>query len=479
MTANNNNVTTDPTMLETNAPVVQITPLAYCHSKKLFVVVVLILISVVLIYSPTTGKAGLLHTHISGVGGVLDAPPPPSEQILVKSGSSTKSTSSPLKHDDKLPVTSISGEKPAGKVTMQPPPKPTLDQKTTFPVANDLQLIFTRPKGINSPECSLQPNQTDIESYDRCPLPGLNNLLYSQINRWYCAFRDRRHLRLRDRTCQKVLGTAEPYRYSTILQVNYEEAKNTYKREASICWGDWKKQDKSCEWGDIPQFYGTPDWWVARSLIDFHPIYYQIADDMLRRAFRVVVSPDHQPTILPPFITVHLRRGDYDKHCKLMTSKKEPSWLSFRATKGLRKGIEGCYPNLNSVTESLQDIQKTTGIKHIFIATNSPMELEGVAAAVTGVLMMNYPAFNFSSYESQELLGGAGTAPDVIERNALYKAKYAHKFRDVDRVIVEMCIMIRGKHFLFNKFSSLSATVYEQARVNGNIAAKDGNVITW
>ena len=277
-----------------------------------------------------------------------------------------------------------------------------------------------------------------------------------------------------DRTCQRRGGNADPYRFSTILQVDYAKAERDHKKSASLCWGDWERRESACNVDDIPQFYGTPDWWVARSMIDFHPIYYRVADDMLRRAFGVASD---QP--VPPFITVHLRRGDYDKHCKLMTSKKEPAWLSFRTTKGLRRGIEGCYPSLNSVTESLLEIQKTSGMKHVFIATNNPKELEGVAASVPGVIMMDHPAFNFSKYESQDLLGGHGQAPDVIERSALYKAKYAHKFRDVDRVIVEMCIMIRGKHFLFNKYSSMSATVYEQARVSGNMLAKDSNMITW
>ena len=411
---------------------------------KLVVLVILMCVTAGLILSPVRGQP-YTTKH--------------SEAVLLELGPNASSV--PLRAEVPFNVEAVSP-----KLSEGPTSEPT------EPTESSSIVVFTRPTGENPPACGIQPNQTDVDPYDKCPLPGLNNLLYTQINRWYCAFRDKRHLRLRDRSCQSLTGTAEPFRFSNLIQIDYRKVRKSM-RSASVCWGDWPRQDKSCEWRDIPGFYGTPEWWLARSYVDFHQEYYRIADLMLRRSF-AMFAPNHTSGI-PPFLTVHLRRGDYDKHCIMLMSQKSPAWLSFRRSTTLGQGMEGCFPSLTTVGDSVRSILRKTGLQYVFVATNTPKEVVEHLKGVKGVLLMNQPAFDFAQYEAPP----SDPHTSVPLRLRYQNSEFPHIFRQVDRIVVEMCIMSRGSHFLFNRYSSLSATVYEQARIHGRILNNDTNVIVW
>lgn len=315
--------------------------------------------------------------------------------------------------------------------------------------------LFTFTFGTNpQPRCGgVQPNTTDIDPYKGCPLPGLNNLLFTQVNRWFCAVRDNRALHLRDRSCNK--GSEEPFRFSTIVQVDYEGlARELPGRDnAAICWSDISRQDKaaSCEWGDIPKFYGSDLWWKVRRLIDFHVTYYDSAKRFVDLTFEN-----------RPYLAVHLRRGDYWQHCVVIKRKGVPPWESFRHVRKLYDYEKGCYPSLDLVYDTLKDVAKRHyGLKDIFIATNTVDEFLPLVRKLAdhdGIqLVVGVPRTFYQSLSS-----GSG-----------------RPLRKLDELIIEMAVLSYGATFLFNRYSSLSGMAYEMAVVHGRAAVNGPTVACW
>lgn len=311
--------------------------------------------------------------------------------------------------------------------------------------------LFDRANGYNPPHCNVQPNLTDIDPYKGCPLPGLNNLLFTQVNRWYCALRDNRVLHLRDRTCNK--GSAEPFRFSTILQIDYPQLRHTLagRPNSAICWSDISKQDVAphCEWADIPKSYGTDLWWSARKLIDFHNVYYTTARRFVDLVFRG-----------EPYLAVHLRRGDYWQHCVVIKKKGIPPWVSFKNTKKLLDFERGCYPSLEVVESTILQVAAEHNLQHVFIATNTPDEFVDVARRIASAnntkVQVAIPKPFFDSVD-----GGR------------------QRMRKLDTLIVEMAVLALGDAFLLNRYSSLSGMAYEMAVVNSKATPTSPNVVCW
>lgn len=316
----------------------------------------------------------------------------------------------------------------------------------------------------NPDRCGVQPNTTQIDPYKGCPLPGLNNLLYSQTNRWYCAFEQGFTAHLRDRTCDK--GSVTPFRFSTILTIDQERADELKKQEeqqkhlsksdkpatklGAVCWSDIPRQIEppKCGWGEIPFFYGRPKWWVARSLIDFHAVYYAAAAEFVLHFFNN-----------EPFIAVHLRRGDYFTHCVKVLSKRTPAWVSFATDlipsladlnpkRSAAKKIDhngnlhsvhsNCFPTKMEVEEHLQRIRSETSIKHVFLATNHPDEFSDVAEKL-------------------------GIRTFSIKGKDGFTLQTARK---MDALIVEMAVASMASFFVFNRYSSLSGSIFEMATIH-------------
>ena len=379
--------------------------------------------------------------------------------------------------------------------------------------------------------CGHQPNATPIEPYKGCPVPGLNNLLYTQSNRWYCAVRNGVVARLRDRICNK--GSEDKYRYSTVVGIRYdalrvrgsggaahpagkpEEGGLTEKEEprgngsgqkstigqpprtdlvdrsarriftastakpdaaagVGICWSDIARQDElsSCAWRDIPNFYGTDDWWDARQYFDFHEVYYDVADAMLKAAMvqvslanRAPHQRGREPSVasLPHFVGVHLRRGDYWTHCHSVTKKRLPPWLTFfnPANEISPLGsMESCYPSADTMWRALRNVTARLGVTHVVVATNVPSEIEflkqkGTASGVTVWLIPDL------------VLALAAAAPTDMIAQMAYKVYLA--FRPVDRLALEVVIVSRATGLILNRYSSFSASAFEAAVIRRRV----------
>lgn len=328
---------------------------------------------------------------------------------------------------------------------------PTSTQAPHQKVVRSAEWLFEPAWGVNPPHCNVVPNRTAIDPYKGCPLPGLNNLLFTQVNRWYCALRDNRVLHLRDRTCNK--GSGEPFRFSTILQIDYTKLVNTLpgRSNAAICWSDISKQDVAphCEWKDIPSMYGTELWWRARRHLDFHTIYYEMGAQIVSLLFRE-----------EPFLAVHLRRGDYWQHCVVIKKRGVPPWISFKNTKKLFEFEQGCYPSIELVEQTLLRITSERQVKRVFIATNTPDEFANMSSRMATnhdvIVQIGIPETFFSSVD-----GGRGV------------------LRKIDKLIVEMVVLSMGSVFLFNRYSSLSGMAYEMAVIHDRATPTSDNVICW
>ena len=349
----------------------------------------------------------------------------------------------------------------------------------------------------NPEACGVQPNETTIDPYKGCPLPGLNNLLYTQTNRWYCVFRDSvSKLELRDRTCDK--GSVTPFRFSSIIAIDYHGAASAKSGAGSvaltktprICWSDIKRQNeaKNCAWKDIPSFYGKPDWWKARKFFDFQAKYYLAARKYIEHHFNN-----------EPFISVHLRRGDYFTHCVSVRKKHTPAWLPFTAH-GAAKMIKSladldpkramlpkidhhgnpmpgvhsnCYPSFSEIQDHFARLREQTGFKHIFLATNLPEEFAN--------LTESHGIHFFQPDPSKIMALGAKTARSSAgARNNKPPLRFTAS-RKMDLMILEMCVASQGDHFVFNKYSSFSGSIYEMARIRGKVKEEDrlSNVMVW
>jgi hypothetical protein len=399
---------------------------------------------------------------------------------------------------------------------------------------------FRLSRGYNPPGCRGEPNTTTIhDTYQGCPVPGMNNLLYTQHNRWYCVYRDNLRYLLRDKTCNK--GTGEKYRYTSILQVRYDRLRafNDWRaarlavgvdtpipfgnsrsagghpgldwraatpaerapaklRDAfdrfrdsmadtrpfdpstiaegrenpSMCWLDIGQppDPPRCTWSDIPSFYGKPHWWEARHFIDFHPEYYAAARSLLAR---VGAAPDagptgDQPAQGRPFISMHLRRGDYIHHCVVIKRKRIPAFAAFWGVGSLvsadGSAFESCWPSKQQVVDVIEQLTAKTGIDLVFIATNVAEEFQEFLTHI------------------DQLRSGLGSTGPRWQAFALppldsFQPTPLEAMRGLDVLVLDMVIMSLGSHFVFNRYSSLSGTAYELAAIHGR--ANSTNVNVW
>jgi hypothetical protein len=397
-----------------------------------------------------------------------------------------------------------------------------------------LQLSAATPpkltQGWNPKACNVRPNQTDIDPYKGCPVPGLNNLLYTQHNRWYCLYRDKERMLLRDRTCNK--GSGEKYRYSTVLQVRYDrvarfqewqaarkaagisgdiefgnsrrggrggllpsslpkasdpqavrDAYDAFARQmddvtpldtsltppsaaAAICWADIKEKvlPRKCTWSDIPSFYGKPEWWESRHFIDMHSEYYTAA--------RQILSATIGPNV--PFVSLHLRRGDYMHHCQVIQKKRTPAWVSFWPTKTLLSSdgaaFASCYPTVEQVAQVIDRVTKETGIPYVFIATNEPGEFANLTTPLHEIR---------SGVAASAAAKGSKRAwrAFVLPKLTSLQPTPIVAMRHLDTLILDMVVLSLGSHFVLNRYSSFSATVYEMATIHGR--TNESNVVCW
>jgi hypothetical protein len=263
--------------------------------------------------------------------------------------------------------------------------------------------------------------------------------------------RDNRPLQLRDRTCNK--GTSEPFRFSTILQIDYPRLRQELpgRTNAAVCWSDISRQEVAphCEWGDIPKTYGTDLWWSARRLLDFHSVYYETAQRFIDLVFHG-----------KPYLAVHLRRGDYWQHCVVIKRKGIPPWISFKTSKKLFDFDRGCYPSLELVEETIVRIAAEYQLEHVFIATNTPDEFRNLSTRIAASnhtnIQVSMPKSFFDGVD-----GGRG------------------QMRRMDALIVEMCVLALGNAFLFNRYSSLSGMALEMAVLHDKATPTSSNVLCW
>eukprot|EP01062_Namystynia_karyoxenos_P010759 TRINITY_DN13829_c0_g3_i1.p1 TRINITY_DN13829_c0_g3~~TRINITY_DN13829_c0_g3_i1.p1 ORF type:complete len:489 (+),score=153.95 TRINITY_DN13829_c0_g3_i1:81-1469(+) len=292
------------------------------------------------------------------------------------------------------------------------------------------------PEGRNPEVCGFQPSRKPLPSRP-CPIPGLNNLLYSTHNRYYCAARDGwRQLLLRDRSCHK--HSADYYRFSSLLEVN---ASRTGGPAPAVCWGDDQRDPplRRCEWKHIPEWYGSPEWWRARAHIDFRPPYYAYARLWARRS-----------TGGRPYVALHLRRGDYKTHCAKLRRKREPAWLSFshdrrhRALSSDAYGA-GCYPAVADIESGARLALAALGTAGVvFVSTNDP----GLVGQLASRGRIPAPVRAFPS------------DPRQLRRLRL---------RPLDAAVVDMALISLASAWVLNRYSSFSGTAYEMATLHGRM----------
>eukprot|EP01065_Artemidia_motanka_P015102 TRINITY_DN18986_c0_g1_i2.p1 TRINITY_DN18986_c0_g1~~TRINITY_DN18986_c0_g1_i2.p1 ORF type:complete len:413 (+),score=125.54 TRINITY_DN18986_c0_g1_i2:54-1241(+) len=298
--------------------------------------------------------------------------------------------------------------------------------------------------GRNHPSCKAQPGRGQFAEHGvkQCPVPGLNNLLYTQHNRYFCAVRDRVQLRLRDRVCMKY--STDWFRYSDIIAVDWKRP-----GAAAVCWGDDTPDPertilKGCEWKHTSKWYGSATFWDARSHVDFRREYY----DYARRWLDATVGPGLR------YLSVHLRRGDFVAHCIKLAHKREPPFVTFSFNKKHRTMSadaygEGCYPSDSSVVNSVRRaLAATVGLQAVFVSTNDP----GVVDMLRESLDPHVRVLRFEH------------APEA-------------KLRRVDAAIIDILLLGMGDAWLLNRYSSFSATAYETARIHGRM--KDQFLWWW
>eukprot|EP01061_Rhynchopus_euleeides_P020017 TRINITY_DN3275_c0_g2_i1.p1 TRINITY_DN3275_c0_g2~~TRINITY_DN3275_c0_g2_i1.p1 ORF type:complete len:427 (+),score=130.09 TRINITY_DN3275_c0_g2_i1:169-1449(+) len=289
-----------------------------------------------------------------------------------------------------------------------------------------------------------------------CPIPGLNNLLFTQTNRYYCAFRDKvKRLNLRNRVCMKY--SRDWFRYSDILAVNYSNPK-----AVPVCFGpDYPDPEKTfnikhCEWRHVVEWYGSPRFWEARSHISFNAGYTDYIN-----AWLAAHAPRGSEGQVLPYLSLHVRRGDYITHCIKMRRKREPPWLSY-SWKKRRNEIASNDPYGASCLPSTEQI--VAGINRV-------VELNPHVGAV------------FLSSNDEALLGeiqGSGKVRLPLFRlhfNGVANATAELGLRGVDLAVIDMLLLSRGSAFIFNRFSSFSATPYEIAYVTGRVT--ETNIWWW
>lgn len=105
-----------------------------------------------------------------------------------------------------------------------------------------------------------------------------------------------------------------------------------------------------------------------------------------------VPTPEDQYPMIPGLLALHIRRGDFEKHCNHL-AKWGSSWTGFnqlpelldrfnaperpasgRATREIYAAYtKSCYPSIEQIATKVAEIRKTKaglGLKNVFIMTN-------------------------------------------------------------------------------------------------------------
>ena len=279
-----------------------------------------------------------------------------------------------------------------------------------------------------------------------CPIPGLNNLLFTQVNRYYCAYRDKvKRLNLRAKVCMKY--SRDWFRYGDILTINYSKP-----RAVPVCFGpDYPDPEKTnnikhCEWRHVKEWYGTRAFWEARSHLSFNIGYTTFVDSWLAGN-----APQEGGVVLP-YLSLHVRRGDYFTHCIKLKKKKEPAWLSYswnpkhNVISSEPYGVS-CFPqNADIIAGIKRVVKRNAALRGVFISTND----EELVSVLKADKTINLPVFS-------------------LQFPGIHNATAELGLRGVDLAIIDMLLLAKGSAFILNKFSSFSATPYEIAMVEGRI----------
>eukprot|EP01064_Diplonema_japonicum_P016895 TRINITY_DN24949_c0_g1_i1.p1 TRINITY_DN24949_c0_g1~~TRINITY_DN24949_c0_g1_i1.p1 ORF type:complete len:400 (+),score=65.38 TRINITY_DN24949_c0_g1_i1:48-1202(+) len=337
----------------------------------------------------------------------------------------------------RIPVgkTAVKDDRPTNINSTSPSPAPT-QHTPPQSVGSEIQLKLHPAKLHSScpPRAADEPEEYPENGVKMCPIPGLNNLLYTQVNRYYCAARDRVKLNLRDRLCMKY--SKDWFRYSEILDI--EE-----KGGPPVCFGsnfaDPEKYLKRCEWKNIREWYGSRNFWAARKKIAFNKGYMEYAEKWLEKN-----SGGSK------FLAIHVRRGDYFTHCKQIAKKKEPAWHAFSWNKAHKTVSEGggyvrqaCYPTMEEVAAGIDRVvghQKDANITSVFVSSNDKDLIKNVSLLVSSPL--SFFQLHFPN----------GTS-----------------LRGVDQAIIDMVILSKASSWILNRYSSFSATPYELAYTDGRV----------
>ncbi|KAJ9457016.1 hypothetical protein DIPPA_33472 [Diplonema papillatum] len=307
-----------------------------------------------------------------------------------------------------------------------------------------------------------------VESGEKlCPIPGFNNLLFTQVNRFYCAVRDGLPaLTLRDRVCMKY--STDWFRYSEVL--TFAPPPGARGRAGTrVCFRDDAPNPefkRPCEWRHVQEWYGTPPFWAARRAVDFNAGYHAYADAWLRRHLPHAGGTGPSEAAVwdhHPYLAVHVRRGDYQTHCLKMKKKKEQTWLSYSWNSSHTKFAlspevygAGCYPSVDDVAAGVARVLgERRGVKSVFVSSNDKQlvkELQRRNPRVPFFQLAFHPRGN-----ETEAPGGSNSGGGL---------------RGVDLAIVDMIIMARASAWILNRFSSFSATPYEMAYTAGRIQHK-------
>ena len=431
---------------------------------------------------------------------------------------STTGSSEPVAVLRPAPLPSLQAKLPPGS-TVAISPRPAVLTIAVEPSSEHLGLS----PGWNPKSCPTgPPNRTTVDPYKGCPIPGLNNLLYTQHNRWVCLYRDRQRMTLRDRTCNK--GSAEKYRYSTMVQVRYDRLAAfrewvSQRRQAGLPSPTFGNTRRGGPGGLLtPENATSPPAVVAafnayvRLMLDEAPMDLQLASRVDAKSEPAVCWADIMEKVLPnrctwsdipsfygkpdwwearqfidfhpeyytaarrivtaaigkdtPFIGLHLLRCDYQHHCTVIKKKNTPPFVSFWSvpTSVTADGsLPGsCYPTLDQITTVISRVVKDTGIKIVFIATNVPEEFAGITTPIDGVVK-----------QSQHAPWAAFVLPKLMDLSPTP----LRDMRFLDSLVLDMVVLSLSSFFVLNRYSSFRGSVFEMATIHGRTSAS--NVRCW
>ncbi|KAH8119783.1 hypothetical protein DFH11DRAFT_1499667 [Phellopilus nigrolimitatus] len=161
-------------------------------------------------------------------------------------------------------------------------------------------------------------------------------------------------------------------------------------------------------------------------------------------------------TPIPGLLAIHIRRGDYDEHCKKLAvwrstymgwlqSSSLPDRFQKPPLAGNREAIQGvedyyldhCWPSIEQIVAKIVEVRQTEagkGLKRVYVLTNA--RSEWVAGLKEKVMQ----------------LGGWEGVSSSKDLSLIPEQKYIAQ-------AVDMAIAMRSQVFIGNGFSSLSANV--------------------